>query len=173
MRTILGRVKWFASELFLEPLMKTPIPTLDEIPEYASWVEVAKTYSKCQRLLSAGLGELGLNVARYEMLLAIARDEGLSQRDLGRRLLAAKSNVTGLLQRLEGAGLIRRETDPRDARGHRVFLSASGKALLRQGVQVQADVVHVMMQDIKRSEAQTIGRLMRKVGESLDEALDP
>ena len=152
-------------------MTKTPIPALDEIPEYASWVEVAKTYSKCQRLLSDRLGDLGLSIARYEMLLAIARDEGLSQRQLGERLLAAKSNVTGLLQRLEVAGLIRREADEHDARGQRVFLTTSGKSLLRKGVRVQASVVHIMMEDIKRDEARTIGRLMRTVGNSLDEAL--
>lgn len=154
-------------------MTKTRIRTLDEIPEYASWVEVAKTYSKCQRLLTARLGELGLSIARYETLLAIARDEGLSQRNLGDRLLAAKSNVTGLLQRLETAGLIRRETDEQDARGLRVFLTAAGRRLLGEGVRAQASVVQLMMENIKQSEARTIGRLMRKVGESLDAALDP
>ena len=153
-------------------MTKTTIRTLDEIPEYASWVEVAKTYSKCQRLLTARLGELGLSIARYETLLAIARDEGLSQRNLGDRLLAAKSNVTGLLQRLEAAELIRRETDEHDARGHRVFLTAAGRRLLGEGVRAQASVVQLMMEDIKQSEARTIGRLMRKVGQSLDAALD-
>ncbi|MGB5285952.1 MAG: MarR family transcriptional regulator [Polyangiales bacterium] len=153
-------------------MSRTPIPTLDQIPEYASWVEVAKTYSKCQRLLTARLGTLGLSVARYETLLAIARDEGLSQRDLGERLLSAKSNVTGLLQRLEAAGAIRRETDEQDARGHRVFLTSIGRKLLRKGVGAQASVVQLMMKDIKRGEAQTIGRLMRTVGASLDAALD-
>ncbi len=153
-------------------MTKTTIRTLDEIPEYASWVEVAKTYSKCQRLLTARLGELGLSIARYETLLAIARDEGLSQRNLGDRLLAAKSNVTGLLQRLEAAELVRRETDEHDARGHRVFLTVAGRRLLGEGVRAQASVVQLMMEDIKQSEARTIGRLMRKVGESLDAALD-
>lgn len=151
---------------------RTPIPALDQIPEYASWVEVAKTYSKCQRLLTIRLGKLGLSVARYETLLAIARDEGLSQRELGERLLSVKSNVTGLLQRLEAAGAIRREPDEQDARGNRVFLTAIGRNLLRKGVGAQSSVVQLMMKDIARGEAQTIGRLMRTVGASLDGALD-
>ena len=87
-------------------------------------------------------------------------------------MLAAKSNVTGLLQRLEAAELIRRETDELDARGHRVFLTAAGRRLLGEGVRAQASVVQLMMEDIKQSEARTIGRLMRKVGEGLDAALD-
>ena len=109
---------------------------------------------------------------RSDAISRSARDEGLSQRNLGDRLLAAKSNVTGLLQRLEAAELIRRETDELDARGHRVFLTAAGRRLLGEGVRAQASVVQLMMEDINQSEARTIGRLMRKVGEGLDAALD-
>ena len=150
---------------------RKPIPELDDIPEYASWLEVVKTYTKCQRLLTARLAALDLSIARYEVLLAVARDEGLSQRQLADRLLVAKSNVTALLQRLEALELIAREPDPDDARGHRVYLTPKGRSLLKKGVREQAAVVRLMMEGLNESDTRAFGRVMRRVGASLDEAL--
>ena len=155
----------------MQSVEKTRIPELDDIPEYTSWLEVVKTYTKCQRLLSARLAPLDLSIARYEVLLAISRDEGLSQRSLADRLLVAKSNITALLQRLEALDLIRRESDPEDARGHRVFLTSKGRGVLKKGVREQAGVVKLMMRGIKPAEARAFGAVTRRVGDSLDEAL--
>jgi DNA-binding MarR family transcriptional regulator len=155
----------------MRDVVKKRITELDDVPEYASWVEVVKTYMKCQRLLTARLAPLDLSIARYEVLLAIARDEGLSQRRLAERLLVAKSNVTALLQRLEGLGLIRRESDPDDARGYCVYLTRNGRAVLKKGVREQAEVVKLMMEGLGAQDARVFGRVMRSVGASLDEAL--
>ena len=153
-------------------MKKATIPVLDTIPEYRSWLEVAKTYNKCQRLLAERLTPFALSIPRYEVLLAVARDEGMSQRSLGERLLSAKSNVTALLQRLEERGLIRREIDRNDARGHRVFLTRRGKSLVLEAAGAQASVVRVMMDGFSAREARSIGLAMQRVGANLDAALD-
>ena len=145
--------------------------SLDQIPGYASWLEVVKTYTKCQRLLSTRLGALDLSIARYEVLLAISREEGLSPKRLADRLLVAKSNITVLLQRLEDLGLTRRKPDPQDARGHRVFLTRSGRSLVRRGAEVQAGVVELMMGGLSEEEVARYGRVTRMVGKRLDAAL--
>lgn len=152
-------------------MKKTQIPVLDTIPEYRSWIEVAKTYNKCQRLLSERLARCGLSIPRYEVLLAVARDEGLSQRSLSERLLSAKSNVTALLQRLEELELVRRETDKGDARGQCVFLTRRGRSLVREAAKAQASVVTLMMEGFSIEEARTMGRAMKRVGVNLDAAL--
>ncbi|MEM7134977.1 MAG: MarR family transcriptional regulator [Myxococcota bacterium] len=153
-------------------MRRTKIAVLDNIPEYDSWLEVAKTYNKCQRLLTSRLDALGLSVPRYEVLLAVAREEGLMQRSLARRLLSAKSNVTTLLQRLEEMRLVRREPDPNDARGQRVYLTDEGRRLMRQGAKAQASVVLLMMEGLDAREIAGFDRVNRKVGANLDEALE-
>ena len=147
------------------------IQLLDDLPYYATWLLVGKTNVKCQHLLSAGLGPLGLSVAKYEVLHAIYRDEGLSQQHLARRLLVAKSNVTGLSQRLEADDLIRRERDPEDGRGHRVFLTDAGRTLVEQAVQVQADVIRLMTDGLTQADADALNRIMAHVEGKLSDAL--
>ncbi len=151
---------------------KTPIHELEEIPGYSSWLEVVKTYTKCQRLLTNRLGALDLSIARYEVLLAIMREEGLSQKRLAERLLVAKSNITVLLQRLEERGLVERHADPDDARGHCVTLTKAGRSLVRKGSRAQGEVVHLMMDGVSPADARSFERITRTVGARLDAAIE-
>lgn len=72
----------------------------------------------------------GLTAAQYNVLniLADAAD-GLSQRELGDILVVDRSNVTGLLDRMEKAGLVKRADHPSDRRVYRVSLTPAGKKL--------------------------------------------
>ena len=72
----------------------------------------------------------GLTGAQYNVLNILAGEPGgISQRELGDCLVVDRSNVTGLLDRLEKAGWVRREDDPGDRRAYRVLLTSAGRAL--------------------------------------------
>lgn len=71
----------------------------------------------------------GATGAQYNVLDILAEHPaGLSQRELGDFLVVDRSNVTGLLDRLEKAGWVRREDHPDDRRVYRVLLTAAGRA---------------------------------------------
>ncbi len=55
--------------------------------------------------------------------------EGLSQSELGRRLITHRSNVTGLVDRLEQRGLVKRHNVAGDRRAYRVVLTTKGRRL--------------------------------------------
>jgi DNA-binding MarR family transcriptional regulator len=58
--------------------------------------------------------------------------EGCTQIELSRALLVHRSNVTGLLHRLERRGIIARRGSAEDRRAYRVTLTAAGRRLLRR-----------------------------------------
>lgn len=147
------------------------IPQLDDLTHYKTWLLVGRVHMKCQHLLTKGLSQLGLSVAKYEVLHAIFRDEGLSQQRLASRLLVAKSNVTVLSQRLEADGLIQRQRDPQDGRGHCVFLTPKGQQLVEQAVDLHSDVVQLMADDLTREQAEILEVIMRQAETNLDTAL--
>lgn len=147
------------------------IPQLDNLTHYKTWLLVGRVDAKCQHLLTMELNEVGLSVAKYEVLHAIYRDEGLSQQRLARRLLVAKSNVTVLSQRLEADGLIRRERDPEDGRGHCLFLSDTGREIVEQAVRRHAEVVQLMAQGLTNRQAEILDEIMSRAEENLDLAL--
>lgn len=72
----------------------------------------------------------GITAAQYNVLSVLAEaGEGISQRQLGDVLVVDRSNVTGLVDRMERDGWVRREDDPKDRRVYRVTLTPAGRRL--------------------------------------------
>jgi DNA-binding MarR family transcriptional regulator len=72
----------------------------------------------------------GLSAAQFNLLNVVARsDGGLSQRELSEHLVVDRSNVTGLIDRMEKAGWVRRTDDPADRRIYRIVATPEGRAL--------------------------------------------
>jgi MarR family transcriptional regulator, organic hydroperoxide resistance regulator len=75
----------------------------------------------------------GLTGAQYNLLNVVAEaTEGLSQRELSDRLVVDRSNITGLIDRMETAGWVQRRDHPGDRRAYRVQLTSAGRALWRE-----------------------------------------
>jgi DNA-binding MarR family transcriptional regulator len=58
--------------------------------------------------------------------------EGMSQSELGRQLIMHRSNVTGLIDRLEKRGLVARQDVELDRRAYRVVLTQEGATLVKR-----------------------------------------
>ncbi|MEL6188721.1 MAG: MarR family transcriptional regulator [Myxococcota bacterium] len=148
------------------------VPELDDLQGYPSWMSVVKTYALCQKLLSTKLGHLGLSLAQYEVLLAVYREEAVSQKRLASRLLVTKSNVTAMLERMEREGWVTRTPHPDDARSRCVSTTRLGRDLLKRGVEAQAAVVRIMTGELSAAQMEAIREVMRTVGRDLERALE-
>jgi len=92
-----------------------------------------------------------------------ADEESLSQREIARRVLASRANVTSLLDQLEAKGLIQRGPCE-DRRVKRISLTPEAGALL---VSSYADILEIsaaMMENLTREEKETLLALIRKLG---------
>ncbi len=74
-----------------------------------------------------------LSPSQFNVLnLLHSHPHGLSQTELGRQLITHRSNVTGLVDRLEKRGLVHRKEATADRRAYRVVLTQSGVGLLKE-----------------------------------------
>ncbi|MFZ0667896.1 MAG: MarR family transcriptional regulator [Acidimicrobiales bacterium] len=64
-------------------------------------------------------------------LLGVLRDREPTMAELGRLLDLDKSSTTGLVDRAERRGLVRREAVPEDGRSFRVLLTDEGRVLIQ------------------------------------------
>jgi DNA-binding MarR family transcriptional regulator len=73
-----------------------------------------------------------LNVTRSQwwVLAYLSRQDGMTQSELAEQLDLGKVAVGGLIDRLEKAGLLRREADAGDRRVKRIFLEPKSKQLI-------------------------------------------
>jgi len=90
-------------------------------------------YVRAQGLLDA----IGIYRGQPPVLYVLHEQEGLTQSELAARLEVAPATVTKMLQRLERAGFVQRQTDSEDQRVSRVYLTDAGRA-------IQGDVVAVL-----------------------------
>jgi MarR family transcriptional regulator, organic hydroperoxide resistance regulator len=75
------------------------------------------------------LDPFGLTYPQYLVMIVLWDKDGQTVGNIGDRLFLESSTLTPLLKRLEGAGYVRRERDPRDERQVRISLTGKGKAL--------------------------------------------
>jgi DNA-binding MarR family transcriptional regulator len=88
-----------------------------------------------ERAAGTVLQRFGLTIADFDVLNTLRRvgdRHGTKPSELARSALITTGAMTSRLDRLEGAGLIRRTPDPDDRRGILVCLTTQGSKLARQ-----------------------------------------
>ena len=99
----------------------------------------------------------GLSEAQFNVLNVLGpAPAGLSQRTLSDVLVVDRSNITGLLDRMEQAGWVRRADHPSDRRVYLVTLTAEGRKLWQKVLPeyvaaVRGVTAAVPVSDLKRA----------------------
>lgn len=93
---------------------------------------------------------------------------GLSAGDLARTLHVHPSTLTGILQRLEARGLLRRLSDPSDARRVQLEITAKGKRLTIPSVGTVESAIKRLMSTWTDSELSVTRRTLTAIAEELD-----
>ncbi|MGB0712504.1 MAG: MarR family winged helix-turn-helix transcriptional regulator [Gammaproteobacteria bacterium] len=70
-----------------------------------------------------------LTSEQFAVLATLWRKDGMSQRELGDLLVKDRPNVTRMLDKMTGKGLLERRAAPDDRRVQQVFVTAKGRAL--------------------------------------------
>lgn len=71
----------------------------------------------------------GLTPFHWVVLCCLWEQDGLATSDLGERLCQVGGTLTGVIDRMEERGLVRRERDQRDRRIWRIWLTEEGQKL--------------------------------------------
>jgi MarR family transcriptional regulator, 2-MHQ and catechol-resistance regulon repressor len=82
-----------------------------------------------ERFSSAHVRKLGLTAAQFDVIATLGNTQGMSCKDLGEKTLITKGTLTGVLDRLEATGTLKRRADKLDARRVHVSLTAKGNTL--------------------------------------------
>jgi DNA-binding MarR family transcriptional regulator len=101
-------------------------------PHYEAMLQLLRTAETLWNSSRVFFSRWDLSPSQFNVL-NLLRDHasGLSQTDLSEALLTHRSNVTGLVDRLEERGLLQRHNVPADRRAYRVALTETGRKLLQ------------------------------------------
>jgi DNA-binding MarR family transcriptional regulator len=107
----------------------------DESPEVYASMRAVTSIMRAHQILLANLDAIlrpyGITFSRYEalVLLSYAHSGALPLSRLGERLQVHATSVTNIVDRLEAAGLVRREPNPDDGRGTLAVITDDGRAI--------------------------------------------
>ncbi|MGY1702009.1 MarR family winged helix-turn-helix transcriptional regulator [Geodermatophilus sp. SYSU D00766] len=87
------------------------------------------------------LEPMGLTHPQYLVMLALWQHGPLAVKDLSRRLQLDPGTLSPLVKRLEAAGLVRRDRDPRDERALAIALTDRGRELRARAEAIPAGIV--------------------------------
>ncbi len=102
-------------------------------PGYRALMELLRTADTVWNASRVFFERWDLSPSQFNVLnLLHLNPDGLSQTDLSRQLIMHRSNLTGLVDRLEKRGLVARREVAADRRAYSVVLTAAGIRLLRE-----------------------------------------
>lgn len=140
-----------------------------ENPSYRAWWFLARAYHSLAGELSRFFEERGTTGAQFGVLRCVwdAGPDGLMLTDLSKRLMVTCGNITGVVDRLELAGYIRRARRCGDRRVVMACLTPAGAALYQALMpEFQARLTELMA-ELSVEEKESIGRSCERLHHSL------
>jgi DNA-binding MarR family transcriptional regulator len=113
-------------------------------PHLTAWRSLLNAHAAVTEQAERALREAGLPpLAWYDVLWALRRapERKLRMGELADNVTLSRGGLTKLVDRLEAAGLLRREASPSDRRGYYAALTEEGERMLRRMWPVYARVL--------------------------------
>lgn len=93
---------------------------------------LAECYRAFEQLSGSHIHTLGLTPPQFDIIATLGNTSGMPFKELGEKTLITKGTLTGIIQRLEEKGLVKRAVKTEDRRSMIVQLSSKGEQLFRQ-----------------------------------------
>jgi DNA-binding MarR family transcriptional regulator len=104
---------------------------------------------------------------QFAVLVHLWQREGQTQQELGQELAKEKTAMTRMLNGLEAQDLIRRQSDSRDGRIRRIYLTAKGQKTMNKLTVLAGEVLETAQRELLPQELQTCKNVLRRVHQTL------
>src|ERR671932_507743 len=113
--------------------------------------------------LQERLEPFGLTPFHWVVLCCLWKEDGLATSTLGERLQQVGGTLTGVIDRMEERGLVRRERDLRDRRIWRIWLTDAGKELDQVLPPIAREICQQAMTGISIAEQERLSQLIARL----------
>ncbi|MFJ8021614.1 MarR family winged helix-turn-helix transcriptional regulator [Streptomyces sp. NPDC096311] len=141
--------------------MSAPLPAIRALP---SWL-LGRTAARGRALVAEALAVEGLKMWDHVVLSAVSDLGPVAQAELGRSIQLDPKDLVGVLNGLQGAGLVLREPDPGDRRKNAVSVTEEGARLLARCERAAREANDALLSPLSGAEReQFMGLLIRISG---------
>jgi len=151
----------------LEQELKLKQPLASD--NHEALLNLVRTSSMLLKLSDRFFSNFGLTDAQFNILMILDDfgSDGLSQQELSDHLIVTKSNMVGLVDRLEKAGYVKRKSHPTDRRFYRIVLTARGRVVVEKVKKSYFEEVDKMMNVLSDSQKKSLIVAMERLRQYL------
>lgn len=132
------------------------------------WIRMLKAHNLVFRQARTAMAPY-CTMAQFDVIAQLSREkDGTTPAELSRRLLVTAGNLTGLLDRIEKAGLVKRRPDPQDRRVTRVHLTNKGRELAKKVIPIHAKDIQEIISGLNMNELKHLRQLLEKLIDSFE-----
>lgn len=143
--------------------LKQPLASVN----HEALLSLVRTSALMQKLSDRFFSRFGLTDVQFNILMILKEhgSAGLSQQELSEHLIVTKSNVVGLIDRLERGGYVKRMAHPSDRRFNQIVLTPSGGKLELKIEELYFAEVDRMMNSLTTSQKRAVIQAMERIRE--------
>jgi len=130
------------------------------------WVVLARCFNSFAQNEAQQLKAFDLTAPQFGVLEALAHLGPMKMCDIGNKLLMSGANVTGVVDRLEKKGLVRRMMDAEDRRMFLIHLTAEGSKVIVKLFPIHAEQIEVFTDALNAKEKRQLTDLLKKLGKA-------
>jgi len=141
--------------------LKQPLASIN----HEALLSLVRTSSLMQKLSDRFFSRFGLTDVQFNILMILKEhgSAGLSQQELSEHLIVTKSNVVGLIDRLERSGYVKRMSHPSDRRFNQIVLTVKGRKLELKIEESYFTEVDKMMNALSNPQKRAVIQAMERI----------
>ncbi|MDX2230285.1 MAG: MarR family transcriptional regulator [Leptolyngbyaceae cyanobacterium bins.349] len=134
----------------------TPSQKAAREPALALLRELVKTYQAFYTYDDAHVRQLGLTMPQFDVIATLGNTPGMMMSQLAEKTLVTKGTLTGIVDRLEQKGLVRREVPPDNRRCFIVLLTPAGQQLFEDIFPAHIDYLKQRLSSLSDTEIEQL-----------------
>lgn len=132
---------------------------------------LAQCYQTFEQLSNADVRRTKLTPSQFDIIATLGNTEGMTFRELGERTLITKGTLTGVIDRLEAQGLVRRVAQTDDRRCTLVKLTEAGQREFERVFPAHVQHCRQPFLDYREEDFAALERELGRLKASLDAAI--
>jgi MarR family 2-MHQ and catechol resistance regulon transcriptional repressor len=136
------------------------------------WVVLARCFNSFAQNEAQHLKAFDLTPPQFGVLEALAHLGPMKMCEIGSKLLMSGANVTGVVDRLEKKGLVRRVMDAEDRRLYLIHLTDAGSKLIAKIFPIHAGRIEAFTNALTSKDKRLLTDLLKKLGKAQAAAQD-
>ena len=113
------------------------------------------------------LRDLKIHPGQCGMLWGLSQNDGLSQKELAKKMKITPPSITVMIRKMEAEGLIKKQQDEKDQRITRIYITDKGRKIAEQMDSVLCQLEKEVFANMSEQEIMLLHRLLLQMKDNL------